>query len=195
MAEPLVLKIGGSLFERSEEITKLLVSEGCRALIIPGGGIFADMARRCRVVSDDSAHWMAILGMEQFGWYLASFDIPTTDTLEVPERLSILLPYRVLKNEDPLPHSWEVTSDTIAAWVAWRLHLDLVVLKHVDGIHSAGKLLESVDYPISTDDVDPSFIPYVISKRVKALVVNGTHEERIVSAVRRLPVKGTTIGF
>jgi len=195
MAEPLVLKIGGSLFERSEDITRILRSEGCRALIVPGGGIFADMARRCRVVSEDSAHWMAILGMEQFGWYLASFDIPTTETLEIPERVSILLPYRVLKNEDPLPHSWEITSDTIAAWVAWKLHLDLVVLKHVDGIHSSGKLLESVDHPITTDDVDPSFIRYVISKRVRALVVNGSHDERIVSAVRRLPTTGTTIGF
>lgn len=195
MAEPCVLKIGGSLFERSGDITRILRSEGCRALIVPGGGIFADMARRCRVVSEDSAHWMAILGMEQFGWYLASFDIPTTDTLEIPERVSILLPYRVLKNEDPLPHSWEITSDTIAAWVAWKLHLDLVVLKHVDGIHSSGKLLESVDHPVPTDDVDPSFIRYVISKRVKALVVNGTRDERIVSAVRRLPATGTTIGF
>ena len=106
MPEPLVLKMGGSLFERSADITKLLLSEGCRALIIPGGGIFTDVARRCQVVSDDSAHWMAILGMEQFGWYLASFDIPTTETLEVPDGLSILLPYRILKIEDPLPHSW-----------------------------------------------------------------------------------------
>jgi len=194
MSDPVVLKIGGSLFERSEQIVDLLHSKGCRALIIPGGGRFADLARRCQV-SEDAAHWMAILGMEQFGWYLASNGIPTTDTLEIPERISILLPYLVLRNEDPLPHSWDITSDTIAGWVAWRLHLDLVVLKHVDGIRSGGTLLESVDHPVPTADVDPSFIPYIISKRVRAVVVNGTLDERIISAARGFPTTGTTIGF
>ena len=29
-----------------------------------------------------------------------------------------MAPSRWLRQADPLPHSWEVTSDTIAAWVA-----------------------------------------------------------------------------
>ena len=194
MANPLVVKIGGSLFERSSRILDLLRSEGCRALIVPGGGRFADLARECKV-TEDAAHWMAILGMEQFGWYLASYGIATTYSLKIPENLSILLPYLILRKEDPLPHSWDVTSDTIAGWVAWRLGLDLLVLKHVDGIHLNGTLLKSIDHPVPTDDVDPSFIQYVISKKVRVFVVNGTLDERIISAVRGLPTTGTTIGF
>lgn len=194
MVKPLVVKIGGSLFEKSGQILDLLHSEGCQALIVPGGGKFSDMARRCRV-TDDVAHWMAILGMEQFGWYMASSGIPTTDKLKIPEKLSIFLPYLILRDEDPFPHSWDITSDTIAGWAAWRLHLDLIVLKHVDGIRSAGTLLKSVDHPVPTDDVDPSFIPYLISKNVRAIVVNGTLDERIKSAIRGLPTTGTTIGF
>ena len=194
MAKPLVVKIGGSLYKRSGRILDLLRSEGCRALIVPGGGMFADLVRECQL-TEDAAHWMAILGMEQFGWYLASNGIPTTDVLEIPERLSIFLPYHTLRDEDPLPHSWDITSDTIAGWVAWKLKLDLIVLKHLDGIHSSGALLESVDHPVPTDDVDPSFIPYVISKKVRAFVVNGSLDDRIIAAVRGLPTRGTTIGF
>ena len=30
----------------------------------------------------------------------------------------MLAPFEWLRREDPLPHSWEVTSDSVAAWVA-----------------------------------------------------------------------------
>ncbi|MGH7649286.1 MAG: hypothetical protein ACREND_14305, partial [Gemmatimonadaceae bacterium] len=37
-------------------------------------------------------------------------------------------PYRWLRARDPLPHSWDVTSDSIAAWVAGELHARRLVL-------------------------------------------------------------------
>ena len=40
----------------------------------------------------------------------------------------MLAPYRWLRAADPLPHSWEVTSDSIAAWLAGQLHARRVVL-------------------------------------------------------------------
>src|SRR5207244_2632696 len=43
-------------------------------------------------------------------------------------RLPVLAPYRWLRAADPLPHSWEVTSDTIAAWLAGELRARRVVL-------------------------------------------------------------------
>jgi hypothetical protein len=56
-------------------------------------------------------------------------------TLEVAERLRmieiladeakgqvpVLAPYCWLREADPLPHSWEVTSDSLAAWIAGAL--------------------------------------------------------------------------
>src|SRR5439155_581228 len=44
------------------------------------------------------------------------------------DRLPVLAPFRWLRAADPLPHSWEVTSDSIAAWLAGQLHARRVVL-------------------------------------------------------------------
>src|SRR6266852_4299449 len=43
-------------------------------------------------------------------------------------RLPVLAPYRWLRAADPLPHSWEVTSDSIAAWLAGQVRARRVVL-------------------------------------------------------------------
>ncbi len=40
----------------------------------------------------------------------------------------ILEPYNLLKKRDELPHSWSVTSDSIAAWVAIQVKADVSVL-------------------------------------------------------------------
>jgi aspartokinase-like uncharacterized kinase len=42
----------------------------------------------------------------------------------------VLAPFRWLAEADPLPHSWEVTADSIAAWVAGQVRArDLVLVK------------------------------------------------------------------
>ncbi len=46
----------------------------------------------------------------------------------VHRRLPVLAPYRWLRARDPLPHSWDVTSDSIAAWVAAELEARRLVL-------------------------------------------------------------------
>src|SRR5262249_38910978 len=49
-------------------------------------------------------------------------------------RLNVLAPSAWLLRADPLPHSWDVTSDSIAAWVARALRVRrLILVKHVDG--------------------------------------------------------------
>jgi hypothetical protein len=43
-------------------------------------------------------------------------------------RVPVLAPSRWLRHADPLPRSWDVTSDSIAAWVAGQAKADALVL-------------------------------------------------------------------
>jgi hypothetical protein len=96
--------------------------------------------------------------------------------------------------EDPLPHNWDITSDTIAAWAAYRLGLDLVVLKSVEGIRKGGTLLEQVTTPITCDEVDQGFIRFVLEHGVRTLLIDGRKIERLQSLLRGETVVGTRIG-
>jgi len=191
---PLVFKIGGSLHARSRVVCTLLKSLDLPVLIVPGGGPFARTVREMGV-GGTAAHWMAISAMEQYGWYLSVTGLPVTDTLSLPPRPTILLPYSVLRSHDPLPHTWDVTSDTIAAWCAHTLGVPLVLLKSVDGIRSGGRLLPRVDSPVPTGDVDLSFLGYVLGKKIPAMVISGRHPERIRAVLSGKETIGTTIGF
>jgi aspartokinase-like uncharacterized kinase len=190
---PVVVKVGGSLYNRLPDLVPVLQMSGRPLFIIPGGGIFADAVRRSRA-DDDSAHWMAVAAMDQFGWFIASQGITTTALLHVPDRPVVFLPYCCMRQHDPLPHSWEVTSDSIAAWVADFLRLDLLLLKSVDGIFMNGGLMNQVNIPVTTDVVDPFFIPFVLKKKIPTTVINGSSVGCVTKYLKGETVPGTRIG-
>jgi len=190
---PLVVKLGGSLHQQVPVIIPLLCNSVRPLLVVPGGGFFADAVRQVKV-DDDSAHWMAIAAMDQYGWFVADRGMRTTDSLSVPEKTSIFLPYISMRQQDPLPHSWEITSDTIAAWVADQLGLELLLLKSVDGIFCEGILQERVTTPIQSDVVDPFFIPYVLKNEVKTTIINGNSSDDMKNFLQGEPIIGTRIG-
>jgi 5-(aminomethyl)-3-furanmethanol phosphate kinase len=190
---PLVVKLGGSLYPRVPAIVPVLRAAERPLLIVPGGGPFANTVREIHA-DDDTAHWMAIAAMEQYGWHVASHGLPTTGTLAVPDRPTVLLPYRCMRDLDPLPHSWDVTSDTIAAWVAGILGLDLLILKSVNGISTGDTLLETVTAPLETDVVDPSFLPFVLGKKIKTSIINGSDMDCIRQFLAGHAVPGTKTG-
>jgi aspartokinase-like uncharacterized kinase len=156
--------------------------------------MFAEGVRKLQV-DDDSAHWMAIAAMDQYGWIIASQGIMTSDLLQVaPDQPVVFLPYCSMRQHDPLPHSWDVTSDSIAAWVADILGLDLLLLKSVDGILENGSLMKRVKIPVKTEVVDPFFIPYVLEKKIKTTIINGSRADRIEKFLRGEAVSGTRFG-
>jgi len=190
--EALVVKVGGSLIPASGIIIAGLKESGRQVLVVPGGGPFARLVRSMHL-PDEPAHWMAILAMDQFGWFLAAGGVPVTQELTLPLMTEILLPSRVLHERDPLPHSWDVTSDTIAAWVASELGIDLLILKSVDGILRDGSPVPRISAPVPTDVVDPCLIPFALSRRVRTTILNGRVEGRLGDFLGGRDVTGTVI--
>jgi 5-(aminomethyl)-3-furanmethanol phosphate kinase len=189
---PLIVKLGGSLYTHVPNLVPVLRSSVRPLLIVPGGAMFADAVRQAGL-DDETAHWKAIEAMDKFGRHVASHGLPVTGRLTVPDQTVIFLPCRTLHARDPLPHSWDVTSDTIAAWAAAELRLDLLLLKSVDGILTRGVLQEHIGIPDQTDVVDPLFIPYVLEKRVNTFILNGTRPELLARYLRGDRVTGTRI--
>jgi len=188
-----VVKVGGSLFSEVPRLVQEITGAGRPVLVVPGGGQYADLIRMLQLPEEQS-HWMAIAAMEQFGWYIAVHGMETVDEIGTPEGVRVLLPYRVMRIEDPLPHTWDVTSDSIAAWVAQRLGLPLLLLKAVEGLTRDGILQARVAEPYPCREVDPYFLPYVLSQRIPVMVANGRVAGRTAAWLRGEEVPGTVIG-
>jgi 5-(aminomethyl)-3-furanmethanol phosphate kinase len=139
-----VIKIGGGLASVPGALDRVC-REVARAairhmiLVVPGGGPFADAVREFDHLwnlSPSTAHWMAVLGMDQYGHALAS-RIPGAVLVEEPGDLFhtlgegsavVLAPSRWMRAANVLPHSWQVTSDSIAAFVAGALDAARLIL-------------------------------------------------------------------
>lgn len=180
MDGPVVIKIGGSLIDCAGAVVEEIRASGRRALIVPGGGGFADGVRALDPPAT-AAHWMAVCAMEACGWYLSSFGLPSTAEIAVPTGPTVLLPYTALRAVDPLPHSWEVTSDTIAAWVADWLGVPLVLVKSVDALSLDGQQVQDVREPFPCEEVDPCLLPYLFERKIPARVVNGRIPGRVAA--------------
>jgi aspartokinase-like uncharacterized kinase len=149
-----VVKVGGGLGARAgDEVLRALcrvvgeLGERHPLLVVPGGGGFADAVReadRRFALRPATSHRMAILGMEQFGWLLSDLiagtepcaDLARAAELAGAGRAVVLRPAQLALEE--LPASWDVTSDSIAAWVAVSAGADrLVLVKEVDGLFTS----------------------------------------------------------
>jgi aspartokinase-like uncharacterized kinase len=146
-----VVKVGGGLArDAGDDALRALCAEigaaGARhpLLVVPGGGEFAGAVRaydRRVGLQARSAHWMAILAMDQFGWALSEL-IPGAELRNNlapgrPGAVGVLLPFALLAERNPLPASWAVTADSIAAWVAGAAgSARLVLVKPVAGLHA-----------------------------------------------------------
>jgi aspartokinase-like uncharacterized kinase len=139
-----VIKIGGGLTRVPggldgvcSNVVKL--SREHALVVVPGGGPFSDAVRAFEShtgLSADAAHWMAILGMDQYAHALVD-RIAGAVLVEEPGevggvvsagQVAVLAPARWMRSADVLPHSWSVTSDSIAAFVAGALGAERLVL-------------------------------------------------------------------
>lgn len=195
-----VLKLGGSLFDHAPDVLRRVAGSGADVLVVPGGGPFADIVRgidRAKGLSPDAAHWMAVLAMDQYACYLHDkTGIELTPLLVKKTGIRIVLPYEVLQRRDELPHSWDVTSDTIAAWFSLKTLSPLIKATDVDGIFIDGVLQASIDASALAGRetcVDRALPGFLAKYGLDALVLNGRAAERLEDALKGRRVLGTII--
>jgi aspartokinase-like uncharacterized kinase len=196
-----IIKLGGSLQEKGREIIRFLSDYAEKNahtfFIIPGGGHFVKRIKELSeqlAISDDAAHWMAVLGMHQYGFFLADGDgieiVESEEELSNVEHIGILLPYNLLKADDSLPHTWNVTSDTITAFVANKLgEKSFIKLTDVDGLMDAEGLLikqipaKEMIQEAHTGCVDAELPVFLMRNKMSCVIVNGNFPERIIAAI------------
>ncbi|MEE9332310.1 MAG: uridylate kinase [Methylophilaceae bacterium] len=189
-----VVKVGGSLLG-SPELERWLglfakFSDG-NIVIVPGGGIFANAVRDAQKVSKISevcAHKLAVLAMDQFGLLLANMnpDLATARTeMEIDERTwqhrcIVWLPSQMVLADDTIPKSWDVTSDSIAAWLAAKINAQQLVLVKSDKPEGAELSLR-----IMSDNgiVDKAFSDFVLNKTFGSWMLKKTDHEYFLEGV------------
>ena len=115
-----------------------------KIIIVPGGGTVANFIRSLDSkfkLGEERSHWMAIYSMNFNGRMLAkkyeNIEImDSTEQFKNKKRLfAIFLPYEYIRNNDLLPHNWQVTSDSIALMIAKNLGIfNIFLVKNIDGI-------------------------------------------------------------
>ena len=162
-----VVKLGGSLTTAAElpHWLECLSLGGGRTVVVPGGGPFADQVRDLQDqlhFDDATAHHLAIVAMEQFGRVMAALQselVPAQNRDEIASALGngqvpLWMPAEMTIGCPEIPESWDVTSDSLAAWLAGQLSAqDLVLVKSAPRPH--GRI--SAETLAKEGLVDPAF--------------------------------------
>ena len=208
----LIVKVGGSLLARGRDLVRFLSDyaekKGLVLIIVPGGGPFVELIKELserKSISDETAHWMAVLAMHQYGFFLADgeISIPLAESIEEIRNaghICIVLPYRILKADDSLPHTWDVTSDTIAAFIAHKVgEKRFIKVTDVDGILAVGgSLIERVHAEELIESgvkgcIDAELPRFLVRTHMSCVIVNGNFPERIIEVIEGREAICTTI--
>jgi dihydroneopterin aldolase len=160
-------------------------------VLVPGGGPFADAVRAAQPkmgFNDGAAHRMALLAMEQYGCALASgrkrFALADTraaiDRALRLEQVPVWLPTRMVLAAPEIPASWDVTSDSLAAWLAGKIGARrLLLVKHDPsaGPARARALLQR-------GVVDKAFPRFLRQSRTPAIVVGAASHTTLGDLIR-----------
>lgn len=145
MSVTLVVKIGGSLTRGAPPRLLLERLSGRKGLVlVPGGGALADQVRVIQPqmgLSDGAAHRMAILAMEQMAHAfldmapgLRPARTPAELTSAAADGAALWLPATMTLDAPDIPQGWDVTSDSLALWLAAQLPAPRLVLVKAPGV-------------------------------------------------------------
>jgi 5-(aminomethyl)-3-furanmethanol phosphate kinase len=188
-----IVKLGGSHAtgpHLKDWLTAIAAEAGLIA-IVPGGGPFADAVRTAQALigyDDRAAHTMALMAMAQFGSALESLN----PALRLAASRAAI--FRALKegkipvwSPEPmvraaaLPETWDLTSDSLAAWLAGALGASsLVLVKHG---RFEGAVLDAHDL-VARGIVDPLFPHYLKESGARAWLASPTDSARLGEGLR-----------
>ena len=136
--------------------------EGENCLFVIGGGEFANLIRKYdneMEFSEDVTHETAIDAMDilvkllndKLAFTEISYTIEEAISISDLNKIPIMICSDILKENDPFAHSWDVTSDSIAAYIASLLDAKLLIATNVNGIYtkdpslSGAELINEID--------------------------------------------------
>lgn len=171
-----IIKLGGSLLENGQmfDCLKHILKSGEKTVVVCGGGDFANQVRSAQkkwLFDDIAAHKMAILAMKQTAIMLQNFQPEfvlesTVSNLE-NHLFSIWSPDITELNAAKIKPSWEITSDSLAAWLATKLNAEkLVIVKSCD-INSL-----SIDELTAQGIIDGEFANFVYGAKFELTITS-----------------------
>jgi 5-(aminomethyl)-3-furanmethanol phosphate kinase len=193
-SELTVLKLGGSyaLTDQLQGWLEVIARAAGRVVVVPGGGPFANVVKAAQLqmkFDDCAAHHMALLAMAQYGCAIASLHsgfVLAQSANEIKAglqsaRVPVWSPIPMALAAHELPASWEVSSDSLAVWLAERLCARRVVLiKRIDLSCGQAPIVDLVRRGV----VDP-FLPRLLSKStLETYIVGPKHHAALAAAMR-----------
>jgi aspartokinase-like uncharacterized kinase len=180
-----VVKLGGSLADWPDLRRWVRLLGETRAVdlvVVPGGGPFADQVRAAQArwrFDDATAHRMAILAMEQYGLMLAGLSggrmISAASSATIRKALRdgvtpiwapSIMCFADARGAHQMAESWDMTSDSLAAWLAGRLRADHLVL-----VKSARPRTADLNAMVRSGLFDRAFPRYAAAGRFALSVV------------------------
>ena len=193
-----LVKLGGSLMhsrELSSWLGVLASFGGGRIVIVPGGGAFADQVRQAQHAwgfDDRIAHHMAILAMEQYGLMMTGIRADlrvAASLLQVDMALReaavpVWLPAAMTVDNPELPETWDLSSDSLAAWLAEKCGAEKLIL--VKSTEVAGPTVPAASLSAG-GVVDPLFPLMIASARYETRLMgkdqHGMMERMLVTGM------------
>jgi len=188
-----IVKLGGSHATGPylQDWLAAIAAEAGSIAIVPGGGPFADAVRTAQAsigYDDRAAHAMALMAMAQFGCALQSLN-PALSLAASRSAIRRALEERKVPVWSPeqmaraaaLPETWDLTSDSLAAWLAGALGAScLVLIKHG---HFDTETIDAHDLA-ARGVVDPLFPRYLKESGAQAWLAGPTDSARLGEGLR-----------
>ena len=198
-----IVKIGGSLFpDYAIDLAKRL--ENTNSCIVLGGGEFANLIRKYNdeiKFTEETNHWTAIDCMDIIA-KLVNDKVESTklaysiyDVNQIADEgfTPIFAVSEFLKTEDPFECSWDVTSDSIAAYISNLLNAKLLIVTNVNGIYTqepkehGSTFISKIDattlLTFQESSIDVMLPSLLLEFGTNCYVVNGKCPERVLSLI------------